>query len=369
MSGRRKEIPACRRIYRELTQGIAEGQWHCGDLLPTEMALAAQYGVSRTTSRRALQMLAESGYIHRVQGKGSVVVDEKRHTPMIGLALAGFDALFGMDFVRGVFSEAAKQGYLVLMHTGYDTPQSEGICLRRLKAAGVAGLVVVPLYDALHDGIDSELSELPTVFADRRVLGIEAPLVCTDNARETIRLYRHLQSCGYRKIAFVSSQPSSTAVADRLRGFLRAAKQSGEGERRLLLTTLRSPLPSMDDAENRAEDIARIEQFLRANAETEAVIAHTYRVALLVREAAKNVGRAIPRDIAVACFDAPRGVETEPFLHISQNEFEIGAKAVQCLIDRTEGRAVPENVFVSAVLADGGSYLPERAEIQKEATT
>lgn len=362
-----KELPICRKIYRELAQKIADGQWRCGDLLPTEMALAEQYGVSRTTSRRALQMLTESGYICRVQGKGSVVVDEKRHTPMIGLALAGFDALFGTDFVRGVFSEAAKRGYLVLMHTGYDTPQEEGVCLRRLKSAGVSGMIAVPLYDALHDATDLELltKELPLVFADRRVLGIAAPLVCTDNEREVVRLYRHLQSCGYQKIAFVSSQPSSTAVADRLRGFLRAAAQSGEGERRFLLTSLRSPLPSMDDAENRADDIARIAEFLRTNAEVEAVIAHTHRVALLVREAAQTLGRNIPQDLAVACFDAPRGAEHEPFLHISQDEFEIGAQAVRCLIDKMEGKNVPETVFVSAAFSDGSSYL----KIEKEDTT
>ena len=347
-------------IYQELVKRILAGEWSGGALLPTEAALAAQYGVSRITSRHALTLLADNGYIRRTQGKGSVVVEEKRKTPILGLALTGFDALFGTDFIKGVFGEAEEQGYLVLMQTGYTTPEHEGRCLRRLQAAGVEGIISVPMYDSLHYADELELltREIPMVFADRRVVGVNVPLVCTDNSQSMQQLYRHLRACGYRRIAFISSRPDSTAVADRMRGYQQAAAPGRDGGKRLMLTTLRSPLPGMDNADSRAYDMGQIEDFLLRNREVEAVIAHTYKVALLVRETAERIGLRVPQDLAIVCFDAPRGVEgDQPFAHIRQNEYEIGAKAVQHLLDIIGGRPVPDTTYVSAVFVDGRSYL------------
>lgn len=45
------------------------------DKLPSERELTAQYGVSRTTVRLALQELESSGYIYRRHGKGTFVSD------------------------------------------------------------------------------------------------------------------------------------------------------------------------------------------------------------------------------------------------------------------------------------------------------
>lgn len=352
-------------IYQDLVQKILAGEWSGGALLPTEAALAAQYGVSRITSRHALTLLADNGYIRRVQGKGSLVTDETRKTPMLGLALTGFDALFGTDLIKGVFGEAEERGYLVLMQTGYMTPEHEGHCLRRLQAAGVEGIISVPMYDSLHYADELELlsREIPMVFADRRVVGINVPLVCTDNSQSMKQLYRHLWACGYRNIAFISSRPDSTAVADRMRGYQQTAAPGKDTAKQRILTTLRSPLPGMDNADSRAYDMSQIEDFLLRSRGVEAVIAHTYKVALLVREAAGRLGLRVPQDLAIVCFDAPRGVEgDQPFAHIRQNEYEIGAKAVQRLLDVIGGQPVPETTYVSAVFVDGRSYLQKDRE-------
>jgi GntR family transcriptional regulator len=47
------------------------------DKLPSERELTAQYGVSRTTVRLALQELENTGYIYRRHGKGTFVSDIK----------------------------------------------------------------------------------------------------------------------------------------------------------------------------------------------------------------------------------------------------------------------------------------------------
>jgi GntR family transcriptional regulator, transcriptional repressor for pyruvate dehydrogenase complex len=60
-------------ISRELLQSIKEGKYLPGQKLPTEMELAAQFGVSRVPIREALSVLSASGVITSKQGGGSYV--------------------------------------------------------------------------------------------------------------------------------------------------------------------------------------------------------------------------------------------------------------------------------------------------------
>ncbi len=349
------------QIHQQLLQEVLAGQWPAGACLPTEAELAERYGTSRITSRHALSLLADEGYIKRVQGKGSVVVEKPSRRPIIGLALSGFDALFGMDFIKGVFHKAEELGYLVVMQTGYQVREQEGERLDVLAEAGVQGIISVPLYDSMHytDRLYELSEKMPLVFADRRVAGLSVPLVCTDNVMGTRKLYARLCRNGYQRIGFISSKPDSTAVSDRLKGYmLEASAGDRVPEKRRILTSVRSTLPGLGTEDNRAYDIARIEQYLQDNRDIQAIIAHTYQVAKLVQRALLNSGLRVPEDCALVCFDAPR-ISGEPavYAHMRQNEYEMGMRAVRCLIDQLNGKAVPENNYVDAVFIEGESYL------------
>jgi len=73
----RQSRPFYAQVYDSLSQGIREGSWGQGDILPSESELCAQFGVSRTVVRRALQELEYEGLIIRKQGKGSFVAERK----------------------------------------------------------------------------------------------------------------------------------------------------------------------------------------------------------------------------------------------------------------------------------------------------
>ncbi len=74
------------KIKEELGEQIRSGQLDAGALLPSENELAEKYSASRETIRKALNLLAEEGYIHKVQGKGSIVLDvSKFDFPISGL--------------------------------------------------------------------------------------------------------------------------------------------------------------------------------------------------------------------------------------------------------------------------------------------
>jgi GntR family transcriptional regulator len=70
-------LPADRPLYEEvrarLTEGIAEGRWGAGEAIPSESALAAQFGVAIGTLRKAVDSLVAQGALVRRQGKGTYV--------------------------------------------------------------------------------------------------------------------------------------------------------------------------------------------------------------------------------------------------------------------------------------------------------
>lgn len=49
--------------------------YETGDYLPGELPLAKRFGVNRHTVRQALEVLAQEGYVLRVQGKGTQVLE------------------------------------------------------------------------------------------------------------------------------------------------------------------------------------------------------------------------------------------------------------------------------------------------------
>ncbi|MBM7540978.1 trehalose operon repressor [Amphibacillus cookii] len=73
-------------IYQELVEQIEEGNWKVGQYLSSEHELKDYYQTSRETIRKALNLLSQNGYIQKVRGKGSVVIERNKFDfPVSGL--------------------------------------------------------------------------------------------------------------------------------------------------------------------------------------------------------------------------------------------------------------------------------------------
>lgn len=68
------DVPLYHQIYLHLRAEIADGQWVGRDDFPGEIELAHRFGVSVITSRKALNRLAEDGYIDRGRGRRTRVI-------------------------------------------------------------------------------------------------------------------------------------------------------------------------------------------------------------------------------------------------------------------------------------------------------
>ncbi len=72
-------------LREAILANLRSNQWRAGHRIPTERALAMQFGLSRSTVRRVLQQLKRQGLITQTVGSGTYVSDQLQS------ALAGLD--------------------------------------------------------------------------------------------------------------------------------------------------------------------------------------------------------------------------------------------------------------------------------------
>lgn len=90
-------VPLWFQIAQRLRTAIEKGEFRAGDLLPSESVLNRRFGVSRTTSRSALDCLEQEGRITRRSGKGSIVLPGRLDQPL--------------DFLGGFAEDMRARGY------------------------------------------------------------------------------------------------------------------------------------------------------------------------------------------------------------------------------------------------------------------
>ena len=74
--------PLYQQIKALLTQSLQAGEWKPGELIPSEVELAARFKVSQGTVRKAIDELASENLVVRRQGKGTFVAthhEERAH--------------------------------------------------------------------------------------------------------------------------------------------------------------------------------------------------------------------------------------------------------------------------------------------------
>src|SRR5699024_2353602 len=73
-------------IYNDIMDSIENKNIKPGEKLPSENELMEKYNVSRHTIRKSLDLLEGNGYIHKIKGMGTYVLDvDKLDFPIVGI--------------------------------------------------------------------------------------------------------------------------------------------------------------------------------------------------------------------------------------------------------------------------------------------
>ncbi|MBS4192057.1 GntR family transcriptional regulator [Bacillus sp. FJAT-49705] len=77
-------IPLYHQLMERIKGSIEKGHWTPGDKIPSENQLMDQFGVSRNTSKKAIEELVQEGILYRIQGKGTFVAKPKLQQSLMG---------------------------------------------------------------------------------------------------------------------------------------------------------------------------------------------------------------------------------------------------------------------------------------------
>jgi len=78
-------IPLYYKMKQIIIDMIENEEVKPGEMIPSENKLIEEYSMSRTTVRKAIDMLVNEGYLYRVQGKGTFVKDKQFSQGLIKL--------------------------------------------------------------------------------------------------------------------------------------------------------------------------------------------------------------------------------------------------------------------------------------------
>ena len=348
-------------LYLKLRDRIERGEYAPGSKLPSEKAIAEASGVSRITSKHALDRLAAEGYLKRFPGRGSYVqareaapaaenaVPAAPAAPkLLGLVMEELTPYFGADILLGVEQACAAAGWSLLVKFTFVDEAREKTCVEELLAAGVSGIVMMCAYVEVYSPtiLKLYLEGFPLVFLDRSLKGLPMPYIGTDHAAAARALTDALIARGHTQLALAMGEDSNmvSSVEERIQGYMASCIDHGLicANRRVLLRHEPTPAP---DSEARQINIGRLNDFLARFPDTTALVALSSRVGFAVCHALRR-GRG--RAFDIGCFDGPRTTFPASYglLWVEQDEREIGRRACETLLRRIRHEDVGPQTLV-----------------------
>lgn len=167
------------QILLELTERIESGEIGVGDRLPSEADLVAEFGVSRTTARRALDELRRQGLVRREPGRGTFLASPRLRSNLAYLHSFS-EEIERWGYTPGarlVSREEGEAGDEVAARLGIEVGEKV-LYVRRLRLADERPIFVcdshlpVTRFPALRDADYGAIS-LSRLFEERTGRGIE----------------------------------------------------------------------------------------------------------------------------------------------------------------------------------------------------
>lgn len=376
--------PRYEQMYRIVRERILAGQYQVGERIPSEKELIEEFGVSRITSKKALDMLVQEGMIHRQPGRGSFVTRKEQQDDsavpaveaeaeavatarsgqvVLGLVMEDFSDIYGKEMLQAVEREAQLRGVHLMLRLSFSQPDIEEQAIRMLQGFGVDGLIIYPTRGRhfSEEILKLVISRFPHVLVDRYLKGTSTTAIGTDNLKAAYDGTSYLLALGHRHIGLLASKVmDNVAIEERMEGFVRAHAELGvQLDRSYWVTNMDWSGEEEESRQMLALHVETVQRLLRAKPEITAFFALEYEMALIAKEAVEKLGRSIPKDFSVICFDSPPSSSAVySFTHMKQNQRELGRLAVDSVLKLIAGEQLHGKIPLLAELIPGTSTGP-----------
>lgn len=278
---------------------------------------------------------------------------EKR-TKTLGILVPDIGNEFFAMVIKGAEAAAWREGYSLLVMSSNEEIERERQTLRLLFDKRVAGIVLASVDSECPLFEDSRQLGIPVTFIDNLPsINASFDYVTVDNRVQAYRLVRHLIELGHRRIALLNGRLSETTAEQRQRGYNQALAESGL-----------EPIV-LSGGFNRAFGRSAMIRLFDDESPPSAIFAANNHLAFGAIDIIRERGFSIPRDISVACFDAPdsTGLIIPKLCTVNQPAERIGGVAIDILLRKLSrnGEGVYERLILDPEIEWGDSVSSPRA--------
>lgn len=301
----------------------------------TLMDVAREAGVSLKTASRALnnspelrpataarvrQAMARLGYQPNELARGL----KSKRSAAIAMIAPNFADPFTATALQAVQDVARAHGHVVILAgSGGDVGLEESE-LQAMIRRQIDGIILIAANTGKSRLDPSLAGRIPVVVFDEPVRGAEVDTITVTNRKAARQAAQHLLGHGHRHILAVGARPSLFTCTERVAGY-RAAMRSAGAEPFELLVEHESELGT--------EALLRIFSGTRP---VDAIFSLNWVCSIRVLRALGALGKRIPADVALICFDDFDLAEVIPpgITVVRQPTRELGCRAATSLFER-----------------------------------
>ena len=253
-----------------------------------------------------------------------------KDTRTIGLIIPVLSQFY-MPLMSVINSIAHQNGYGFLLASSEEDPERERQVLEILLAKRISGILLVPCSLTNLELLDQVLeSGTPVVQINRRLEGLAADSVVSNNFWAAYTATEHLIQRGRRKIVLLGYDPNSLANAEKKAGYDAALADHDIPDN---LTVL---LREHDSKVIRAA----MTEFLESGQPFDGLICTTQGKTAIALSLLKERGIRIPAEVAVIGFDDTpwSSLLCTPLTVISESTHRMGVEAANLLLKRMKGK-------------------------------
>jgi DNA-binding LacI/PurR family transcriptional regulator len=342
-----------KRVRNEILKLIIERQIGSNELLPSEGEIAELCGVSKMTSKLALNSLAEEQIIYRIPRRGSFLADVDLNkirgmvdvdsissysavkANYLALIIPKLDSYCG-NIVSEILKVAANYNYHVIVkYTDGASEKEEQILAEVAKVPEIKGVILFP-GDNNTCGIELlhyKVRNYPIVIVDRVFKEIEFDSICHDNYQGAKDAVNYLIQKGHSKIGFISKSISYvTSREERYQGYMAGMMEASK----------RIRIESVQTSDNMVF-VEDLKEYLINNESLTAVFCADDYIAIYLYYAAEELGKNIPQDLSIIGFTDNEILSYIPLkmTTVKQPVKELGTQAVEVLMDKISDSNTP----------------------------
>ncbi|HET6680233.1 MAG TPA: LacI family DNA-binding transcriptional regulator [Gemmatimonadaceae bacterium] len=276
--------------------------------------------VSDVTRKRIEAVAATLRYVPH-GGARSLITNR---TSTVGVLLPHLYGEFFSEVIRGMDQAAQRHGYHLLLSSSHDDRAEIESAMRAMRGR-VDGLLVMSPHVDSSALVANVPPRLPVMLLNSGSAVRDVDTLSIDNEAGARLVVRHLIELGHRRIAIIRGADDNFDAAERVRGYRRALQQAGIPAE-----------PSLEiggDFTEASGHQAAMTLFAGDFTPT-AIFASNDSMAFGAMSALRELGRSVPRDVAVAGFDdIPLArFMNPPLTTVHVAIAELGARGVETLV-------------------------------------